>query len=157
MWQGLNRAGGCTALAQWCKGTQPRHPPPSPLPSKINTLSSLPFLRLDFKHSFSIPDVNASQGYHPRFLQTDLHFGKQVEEQRTARVSSQLPSTCRTGVCFLGTRLPLCVEKHVGTSSSSLVRGEQLQSANRRCYRTAERSSGSGRFWEVQAGAESEG
>lgn len=121
MWQGLNRAGGCTVLAQHCKGTQPWHPPPAPLASKINTLSSL-HLCLDFKHSFSIPNVNTSQDYHLRFLQMDVCFRKQVEEQRTAGVSSQLPAICRMGACLRSMRLCFCVEKPVVITSSSPVR-----------------------------------
>ena len=122
MWQGLNRAGGCTALAQRCKGTQPRHPPPAPWASKINTFSSLHFLCFDFKRSFSIPDVNTSQDYHLRFLQMAVCFGKQVEEQCTAGVSSQLPGIRHMGACLLSTRLRLCIEKPVVITSSSLVR-----------------------------------
>lgn len=106
----LERGWG-SVLAQLCEGAQP----------KINTLPPLLFSCLHFKHSFSIPGVNTSQVYHLSFLEMNIHFGKQVEEQHSARVSSQFPAICCTGPCFQSTRLLLCSGKPVIIASSTLV------------------------------------
>lgn len=110
-WEGLERGWG-SGLAQPCEGTQP----------KISTRPSLLFLCLQFKHSLFIPGVNTSQVYHLCFLEMDIHFGKQEEEQHSARVSSQFAAIHCTGPCFQTTRLLLCGEKPVVIASSSLVR-----------------------------------
>lgn len=73
-----------------------------------------------FKHSFSIPGVNTSQVYPLWFLGMDIHFGKQVEEQHSARVVPSCQQSVAQGLAARA-RLLLCSENPVVIASSRLL------------------------------------